>query len=247
MMQTNSYTTFLVLETMQYDVLIPYHLVLLPNPSYVVSAQYRENVLQPSFEASAAPFFSPPYHRYPQYPSYVPPTHYSLPEPPHLPIMVPTGQRRANIPPRQRRANIPPKQRRGNIPPRQRWANMSVLQGDEYGAAPLLLYVDRVQPQPSDEAEVMTLEVNEVTQSGGNTTARHALESRPSIVLSWDHDAADCVICMDEMCTQDEAEITKLPCDHLFHKNCIGLWLNSNNTCPLCRFKLPIDETTNQA
>lgn len=124
MMQTTNYSTFLVLETMQY-VQRQYRLVLLPNSSYVVSAQYGGNILQPSFEASAAPMSSPSYHRYPQYPTYVPPTHYKLhaqpyyrypqyaiyvppthyssPAPPHQPVMVPTRQCHANIPPRQRR------------------------------------------------------------------------------------------------------------------------------------------------
>ena len=27
----------------------------------------------------------------------------------------------------------------------------------------------------------------------------------------------------------------KLQCGHCFHLNCIYVWLNKNNTCPLCR------------
>ena len=57
-----------------------------------------------------------------------------------------------------------------------------------------------------------------------------------------------CSICMDTLKLNDK--YISLPCDndHLFHiescENCEGIlpWLNENNTCPICRYELPIEE-----
>ncbi|KNE69077.1 hypothetical protein AMAG_13948 [Allomyces macrogynus ATCC 38327] len=45
--------------------------------------------------------------------------------------------------------------------------------------------------------------------------------------------ALDCVVCQDKF-TLGET-VTKLPCDHLFHKDCIVPWMERNVTCPTCR------------
>ena len=44
-----------------------------------------------------------------------------------------------------------------------------------------------------------------------------------------------CPICMVDFAESDE--ITPLPCDekHYFHNECIKLWLEKNNKCPLCK------------
>lgn len=42
-----------------------------------------------------------------------------------------------------------------------------------------------------------------------------------------------CSICLE---TFDDAEIIQqLECKHVFHPKCIGEWLSTNETCPLCR------------
>jgi E3 ubiquitin-protein ligase ATL41 len=49
--------------------------------------------------------------------------------------------------------------------------------------------------------------------------------------------ALDCAICL---CELDEGEEVKLlpVCMHLFHKDCIKLWLEKNKTCPMCRTRV---------
>lgn len=46
----------------------------------------------------------------------------------------------------------------------------------------------------------------------------------------------NCVICLTDFVVNDKAII--LPCTHLFHSACIKSWLQSNDTCPICKYKI---------
>ena len=43
----------------------------------------------------------------------------------------------------------------------------------------------------------------------------------------------ECSICLEKYIKKDK--IVSLDCKHIFHKSCIQLWLNKNNSCPQCR------------
>jgi E3 ubiquitin-protein ligase RNF115/126 len=30
-----------------------------------------------------------------------------------------------------------------------------------------------------------------------------------------------------------------MPCGHIYHPECLKPWLETNHTCPVCRFELP--------
>ncbi|XP_020096563.1 E3 ubiquitin-protein ligase Os06g0535400-like [Ananas comosus] len=46
-----------------------------------------------------------------------------------------------------------------------------------------------------------------------------------------------CAICLAEL--HAGSEVTRLPCSHYFHGECVLRWLRINRSCPLCRFILP--------
>jgi len=50
-----------------------------------------------------------------------------------------------------------------------------------------------------------------------------------------------CCICLNDI---NKSEITiLLPCGHMFHCDCCLKWLQSKNTCPVCRFELPAEDS----
>jgi len=47
---------------------------------------------------------------------------------------------------------------------------------------------------------------------------------------------SECSICLEKF--EEGEKISTLKCNHNFHAKCIGEWLDTNFTCPLCRFSL---------
>ncbi|XP_065575196.1 E3 ubiquitin-protein ligase RNF126-like [Artemia franciscana] len=45
--------------------------------------------------------------------------------------------------------------------------------------------------------------------------------------------SSECSVCLDDYKLQES--VKKLPCSHLFHKDCIIPWLRLHSTCPVCR------------
>ena len=68
-------------------------------------------------------------------------------------------------------------------------------------------------------------------------------ETKIDDINKLDNDKKNCVICMEDFKNGDK--ITNLPCLHMFHTNCIQSWLKTQNTCPICKFKLTQDNINN--
>ncbi|CAM9345055.1 unnamed protein product, partial [Laminaria digitata] len=47
-----------------------------------------------------------------------------------------------------------------------------------------------------------------------------------------------CVICLSEDSTAGQL-LCHLPCDHVFHRVCVGKWLRVQDSCPTCRRQVP--------
>jgi len=54
-----------------------------------------------------------------------------------------------------------------------------------------------------------------------------------------------CWVCQEEYVTGDKCR--KLPCGHSFHESCLLPWLESHNTCPVCRYDLPTEDAECEA
>lgn len=52
----------------------------------------------------------------------------------------------------------------------------------------------------------------------------------------------DCSICLQKL----ECEIKFLSCTHNFHAKCIDKWLETKNTCPICKTEQKNNEDLNE-
>lgn len=50
-----------------------------------------------------------------------------------------------------------------------------------------------------------------------------------------DNQTEECCICLD---TENNCAWSILPCGHKFHMSCVLMWLQSNQTCPVCRLQI---------
>ena len=43
----------------------------------------------------------------------------------------------------------------------------------------------------------------------------------------------DCCICLNNY--DDNSVVVRIPCNHIYHRECIHLWMLRRPTCPFCR------------
>ncbi|XP_059298348.1 probable E3 ubiquitin-protein ligase RHC1A [Lycium ferocissimum] len=83
--------------------------------------------------------------------------------------------------------------------------------------------------------------IQEVTRDdtlGPPPSPSSAIDALPRIVLTPNHLENDsvCPVCKDEL--EVGIDVTELPCKHFYHSECIVPWLQSHNTCPVCRYQV---------
>ena len=69
-------------------------------------------------------------------------------------------------------------------------------------------------------------------------------ETKIDDVSKLDPEKRNCVICLEDFKNGDNA--TVLPCIHMFHTPCIQNWLKTQNSCPICKFKLTGENINSQ-
>ena len=63
-------------------------------------------------------------------------------------------------------------------------------------------------------------------------TIMSALERVVQKLEQDDDQEEECAICLGSLGSED---VVPLNCDHKFHHACLSRWLQTNNTCPVCR------------
>ncbi|KAL1535899.1 RING-type E3 ubiquitin transferase [Salvia divinorum] len=70
---------------------------------------------------------------------------------------------------------------------------------------------------------------------------RSSIDSLKEVTITADSDSSMlCPVCKDPFVVDSVAKV--MPCKHTYHPDCIVPWLEINNSCPVCRYKLPAVE-----
>ena len=79
-------------------------------------------------------------------------------------------------------------------------------------------------------------------QSTAHPTSKAAIAKleRVKVTSSMINEGNACAVCCNDFKEGDDAH--KLPCKHMFHPGCIKPWLETHNTCPVCRKELPTEQ-----
>jgi len=76
-------------------------------------------------------------------------------------------------------------------------------------------------------------------RQGPAPASRSSIDAMPTIKITQRHLRSDshCPVCKDRFELGSEAR--QMPCNHLYHSDCIVPWLVQHNSCPVCRQELP--------
>ena len=76
-------------------------------------------------------------------------------------------------------------------------------------------------------------------KDGQPPASKASIEAMPSLEIGESEDG-ECVVCLEEWKPGEVAK--EMPCKHKFHDECIEKWLEIHGSCPVCRYKMPVDE-----
>ncbi|KAL2540961.1 RING-H2 finger C1A [Abeliophyllum distichum] len=90
---------------------------------------------------------------------------------------------------------------------------------------------------PGLQALIEQLTMND--RQGPPPAPRTAIDAMPTVKITQRHLSTDshCPVCKDKFELGTEAR--QMPCNHIYHSDCITPWLVQHNSCPVCRLELP--------
>ncbi|XP_041695541.1 E3 ubiquitin-protein ligase RNF126-like [Coregonus clupeaformis] len=85
---------------------------------------------------------------------------------------------------------------------------------------------------------VITQLLNQFENTGPPPADRDKIKSLPTILITQEHvgSGLECPVCKEDYSAGEN--VRQLPCNHLFHNDCIIPWLEQHDTCPVCRKSL---------
>ncbi|XP_028834226.1 E3 ubiquitin-protein ligase RNF126 isoform X2 [Denticeps clupeoides] len=85
---------------------------------------------------------------------------------------------------------------------------------------------------------IITQLLNQFENTGPPPADRDKIKSLPTVQITQEHMGAglECPVCKEDY--SEGESVRQLPCNHLFHNDCIVPWLEQHDTCPVCRKSL---------
>jgi len=92
-------------------------------------------------------------------------------------------------------------------------------------------------------------EQNVVGEDAGSTNGNNSNSNNPKIIVDQEeedcldnYEMPSCSICL---CEYEEGEsLTRLPCGHVYHEECVSAWVSNHVRCPLCNYDLEEDASS---
>lgn len=95
--------------------------------------------------------------------------------------------------------------------------------------------LDELCPDPDKMSYEQLLQLEENVGNVSKGLKKEKIDALPMVKFykGFYKDCFQCIICME---SYNELEmVKKLPCGHIFHKECIAQWLIKEKTCPFCK------------
>ncbi|XP_030073847.1 E3 ubiquitin-protein ligase RNF126 [Microcaecilia unicolor] len=85
---------------------------------------------------------------------------------------------------------------------------------------------------------IITQLLNQFENTGPPPADKEKIQALPTVQITEEHvgSALECPVCKDDYTVGEN--VRQLPCNHLFHNDCIVPWLEQHDTCPVCRKSL---------
>lgn len=104
---------------------------------------------------------------------------------------------------------------------------------------PSIHYIDAVRIARQNQTGGTVDSYPVITDDGNGVQARSTTLNLVSDLhtairsATYEEETQDCSICLETFKNRDD--ITDLGCHHTYHYDCISQWLNTRETCPICR------------
>jgi len=95
--------------------------------------------------------------------------------------------------------------------------------------------------------DILNRTFEEHKSSGPPPASKRELNRLKKLTITEEHldSSMQCSVCHDKYLLDDKCHV--LPCQHVYHQDCIIPWLNLHNTCPICRFELKTSDKEYEA
>nr|XP_014341558.1 PREDICTED: E3 ubiquitin-protein ligase RNF126 isoform X2 [Latimeria chalumnae] len=90
---------------------------------------------------------------------------------------------------------------------------------------------------------IITQLLNQFENTGPPPADKEKIQSLPTIQITEEQAGSglECPVCKEDYAIGET--VRQLPCNHLFHNDCIVPWLEQHDTCPVCRKSLSGENT----
>ena len=98
--------------------------------------------------------------------------------------------------------------------------------------------IDQLCPNPDTMSYEQLLQLEEDAGKVCKGLTKEQIKNLPCVKYEKKKysECYQCIICMDEF--NEGEKVTLLPCDHIFHMECIEKWLLKEKTCPFCKSEI---------